>query len=52
MVRNDVTAARSRLRYDYFQNELNDESKVRDALSKAFDEEAQSMESPSGRAGS
>jgi hypothetical protein len=52
MVRGDVTTAESRVRYDYFRTELHDEREVRDALCKAFDEEAKRMESPSGRAGS
>jgi hypothetical protein len=47
MVRNDVTAAESRLRYTYFQDELKDESRVRDLLYKSFDEQSAKLSEPS-----
>jgi hypothetical protein len=52
MARSDVSMAESRIRYDYFREELHDEHEVRDALYKAFDNEARRLESPGGRAGS
>jgi hypothetical protein len=47
MVRNDVTAAESRLRYTYFQDELKNERRVRDQLYKSFDEQSARLSDPS-----
>jgi hypothetical protein len=49
MVRNDVAAAESQLRYSYFREELAKEREVRDALYKDFDTELKRLASPSGR---
>jgi hypothetical protein len=49
MVRADVTAAESRLRYNYFRERLSEERTVRDKLYQAFDSEARRLASPSSR---
>jgi S1-C subfamily serine protease len=51
MVRADVTAAETGLRYTFFRDELRQEREIRDRLYKAFDDEVRRMASPSGRAG-
>jgi hypothetical protein len=49
MVRADVSAAESRLRYSYFRDRLQKERQIRDGLFKAFDDEVKKMTSPSLR---
>lgn len=51
MVRADVVAAESGLRYTFFRDELRQEREIRDRLFKSFDDEVRRMASPSGRAG-
>jgi hypothetical protein len=51
MVRADVAAAESGLRYPFFREELKQEREIRDRLYKAFDDEVRQMASPSARAG-
>lgn len=51
MVRADVAAAESGLRYTFFREELKQEREIRDRLYKAFDDEVRQMASPSAPAG-
>jgi len=46
MVRTDVVAAESRLRYNYFRERLAEERTVRDKLYQAFDKDVQTLVSP------
>jgi hypothetical protein len=49
MVRSDINAAASRLRYTYFREELKKESHVRDELYKGFDEGSATLSEPSNQ---
>jgi hypothetical protein len=49
MVRSDMTAAESRIRYTFFRDRLRKEREARDSLYKAFDDEVKKMVSPSLR---
>ena len=51
MVRADVVAAESGLRYTFFRDELRQEREIRDRLYKSFDDEVRRMTSPGARAG-
>ena len=51
MVRNDVAAAETRLRYSYFQEDLRNEREIRDELYNGFDAEAKQLASPTERGG-
>jgi hypothetical protein len=49
MVRSDVTAADSRIRYSFFREQLRKEQEVRDRLYKAFDDDVKTLTFPSMR---
>jgi hypothetical protein len=49
MVRTDVAAAETQLRYSYFREQLQKEREVRDRMYKSFDGEMKRMVSPSLR---
>jgi len=51
MVRADVAAAETGLRYSFFRDELRQEREIRDRLYKAFDDQVRRMASPSARGG-
>lgn len=51
MVRADVIAAESSLRYTFFRDELKKEREIRDRLYKSFDDEVKRMASTVGRTG-
>jgi len=49
MVRSDVAAAESRVRYTFFRNKLTDEKRDRDELYRVFDSECAELSSTLGR---